>query len=412
MNLSRDSIDIQQRRIFWRPLIRQVLESEITPFYLFSSAPLAEGWAELQNLSCRLSVPARHWYSCKTQPLPQAMQAWKSWGGGAEVVSELELRLARATGFETEHTLVNGPLKHRWLGPLAEEGQRVHFDSLREIEALGAQAKRQSWRVGVRLLLGPEYDPEQPDWPTQFGMGLDEARRAARLLRRHGLELGGIHFHLRTSIANPEAYRDALRSGAALCDELGWRPVYVDLGGGFPPPFVNTREGRRFDRKFNFRSWSSMVNQELRAFPQVQELWMEHGRFPSARSGVLVVTIRDGKQRRGMRHLLCDGGKTLHALVANWERHDLWSLPRRTGRTLPTIVSGPTCMAFDKLGQESLPATLRPGDVLVWMDAGAYHLPWETRFSHGLAPVWWHDETGLRRVRRRESFADWMDRWI
>ena len=35
-----------------------------------------------------------------------------------------------------------------------------------------------------------------------------------------------------------------------------------------------------------------------------------------------------------------------------------------------------------------LPDTISPGDFIVWLDAGAYHLPWETRFSHGLCAVY------------------------
>jgi hypothetical protein len=45
------------------------------------------------------------------------------------------------------------------------------------------------------------------------------------------------------------------------------------------------------------------------------------------------------------------------------------------------------------------------------MDAGAYHLPWETRFSHGLATVLWHDGKSVKTVRPREKFADWWGQW-
>lgn len=33
---------------------------------------------------------------------------------------------------------------------------------------------------------------------------------------------------------------------------------------------------------------------------------------------------------------------------------------------------------------------------------GAYHLLWETRFSHGLAGVLWHEGEGLVEVRAKE----------
>ncbi len=141
------------------------------------------------------------------------------------------------------------------------------------------------------------------------------------------------------------------------------------------------------------------------AIAEAQELWLENGRWLSARSGVLVVKILDVKERRGMRQLICDGGRTMNALVSVWEQHELLPLARRRGPNMLTAVHGPTCMAFDQLARKPLPASLRPGDHLLWFDAGAYHLPWETRFSHGLAEVWWHEGEKLVRVRPAESFA-------
>ena len=68
-------------------------------------------------------------------------------------------------------------------------------------------------------------------------------------------------------------------------------------------------------------------------------------------------------------------------------------------------------MAFDQLARMQLPRSLRAGDHLVWLEAGAYHIPWETRFSHGHAAVWWHDERGLRPARERQSFEDFWSQW-
>jgi len=108
-----------------------------------------------------------------------------------------------------------------------------------------------------------------------------------------------------------------------------------------------------------------------------------------------------------VRQLICDGGRTMNALLSVWEQHALVPLETRRGRELLTVVHGPTCMAFDQLARIPLPASLRPGDHLLWLDAGAYHLAWETRFSHGLAGVCWHDETGLRLARPAQSFPEW-----
>jgi hypothetical protein len=60
-------------------------------------------------------------------------------------------------------------------------------------------------------------------------------------------------------------------------------------------------------------------------------------------------------------------------------------------------------MTDDTLGRLDLPDDVVPGDVLVWTHAGAYHLPWETRFSQGLCAIVWAGEAEqLSIVRARE----------
>jgi hypothetical protein len=101
----------------------------------------------------------------------------------------------------------------------------------------------------------------------------------------------------------------------------------------------------------------------------------------------------------------------MNALVSNWEQHRIIPLANRRGPSRLTAVCGPTCMAFDQLACCLLPASLRASDHLLWLDAGAYHIPWETRFSHGLANVLWHDEEGVRLIRKRETFGSWWGEW-
>jgi len=143
-----------------------------------------------------------------------------------------------------------------------------------------------------------------------------------------------------------------------------------------------------------------------------REIWLENGRFITARAGALIVTVIDRKERDGVVYAICDGGRTNHARLSTVELHDIVTDPERDGPARPTIVCGPTCGSVDRLGQFSLPETVRAGDRLLWMNAGAYAIPLETRFSFGLAPVVWCDINGaLRLVRARETAEEWWAQW-
>lgn len=386
----------------WRHRVRKALVAGAqSPFYLFASKPYEVAIERLGRLD--YGRPARFWLSAKTQPLPGLWRWWRQ-RGDIEVVSEFEFRGALRAGYGTEEILVNGPAKHRWLPGVSCKGLRVHFDSLGELEALLPIARRHQWRVGLRLRTPVEVDAEDPGWAFPFGLEPAEIPTALARLEKQGIQPESIHVHLKTNLPDVATLRTGLDAMVQVCGDTGWRPRYVDVGGGLAPAGPRGLDGVRFDGGLDPERHAAEVRRLVSRLPWVEQVWLEHGRHPAADSGVLVVRVLDVKERLGRRLLICDGGRTLHAMVSVWEEHDLEVLEPRRGGTVLTAVHGPTCMAFDCLGRRDLPSSVRPGDHLLWFDAGAYHLSWETRFSHGLAAVWWDEGRGLRQVRSAETF--------
>lgn len=407
---SRESGHPPERVDHWKRRVAQALErGASTPFFLFDMEPVRERVAELDRLD--FGRPTTQWLSTKTQPLAPLLSAWRRDGRPVEVVSEFEYQAALTEGYPVDRILVNGPAKHRWLPKVATPGMRVNFDSAREIAELAPMARELGWRCGLRLCTREEFDPEHSAFATQFGFTPEEAEAVLPALLRDGPFPEVLHFHLRTNISRAGIYTAALDEALELARRCGWKPRVVDLGGGLPPRFTSGRDGKAFDTGMDLQAFADGVRGRLEPWPEIGEVWLENGRFVSAGSGVLVLGIQDIKDRRGLRQLVCDGGRTLNALVSNWEQHLLVPLEDRTGEPVPTVVHGPTCMAWDQISRRPLPSDLACGDHLIWFEAGAYHLSWETRFSHGHAAVWWSDDSGLREVRPPQSFESWWGDW-
>lgn len=395
----------------WREWIRQAeAEGARTPFFLLAAAPIEARAAELEGLDA--GRPVKLWYSFKTHPCAPALRWWRRRGGPVEVVSEFEFRAAAAEGYPVRDILINGPLKHRWLPGVAAPGLRVNFDSPGEIDSLAPLAASLGWRTGVRVRTQEEFDPGDPTAPTPFGMEAAEAAAAWARLTRDGMKPETIHFHLRTNVAGAAAYQRALDEIVAVCHRYGIRPRFLDVGGGLPPAGPRSLEGARFDAELCLADYAAALRAACRSLPSVEEIWLEHGRRVFASSGALVVGVHDVKTRGGRRQLLCDGGRTLQAMVSVWEEHSLLPLRESGAPVALTAVHGPTCMAFDRMGLRPLPDDLHPGDRLIWLDAGAYHLPWETRFSHGLGEVWWREADRSVCARRAESFESYWSDWL
>jgi diaminopimelate decarboxylase len=375
-----------------------------TPCYLFSWQRVLHALNVLNSLQG--PVPTRHWLSLKSQPMRRLVREWRALNAGIEVVSRFELLAALHEGFPPEQILVNGVGKHRWLSDIAVPELRVHFDSLEETTQLAATAARHGWRAGLRFALRKQVDPDEPIFSTQFGLSATEACAAVRALRLASVSLESAHFHLRSNVPTAIDYADALAELTLRCQEAGFSPRFVDCGGGLPCPGDDLT--RDLKPTFDLAEFAKVVRSGIQPFPNLEEMWLENGRFLTGRAGVLVLRVVDIKDRSECRYVICDGGRTNHALVSDWEQHHVYSIPPRSGQERLMTLCGPTCMAFDRLCRCELPDNLQIGDLVVWQNAGAYHIPWETRFSHGLAPVVWLGLDGtMSLARERETFSQW-----
>ncbi len=222
----------------------------------------------------------------------------------------------------------------------------------------------------------------------------------------------GLHFHLHTSMSQVSAYRRALAWVADIASSAGIAPEYVDVGGGLPIAGETSLDGESAASAFyldEYREWLASIPLTV---PSVAEVWLENGRFLSGPAGALVLTVLDRKQRDDRVYLICDGGRVNHARMASVERHQIVVSPARAGPLRETIICGPTCGAVDRLGSWMLPESVEPGDRVIWLTAGAYHIPLETRFSTGLSPVvWFNEQQQPQIIRKRETPAEWWGQW-
>lgn len=390
----------------WRELARRAVAIAGTPCFVMSASLVRAALDEITFTDCGL--PHRHWLSFKTQPLRPLIELWRDWGLGIEVVSPFELHAALASGFTPDRILVNGTAKHRWLAATSLDHLNVHFDSMTEVLALTQIARAHQWRTGFRCQIRGVDHPHVPD---QFGMTSSEIVDAVAHLRAAGIAPRGMHFHIGSNVRTVQDFAAAVEQITRTCHLATFEPEYLDVGGGLSVPGERPIDTAGADT-FDLARWKTWISSLQTDVPGLREVWLENGRFMTARSGALVVSVIDRKDRDETVYLICDGGRTNHARLSAVEVHDVLVDPDRGGRTQAMTACGPTCGAVDRLGTFALPDSLCVGDRLLWMNAGAYAIPLETRFSFGLAPVLWCDEDGqLSIARPRETAEQWWAQW-
>lgn len=381
----------------WSELAKRAARDFGTPCYLSRWNPILRA-VEAQEARFPART-VRSWLSFKTHPVRPLARAWVDSGRGVEVVSEAELVAIRSLGVGTDRLLVNGVAKHHWLGQHEVPGLRVHFDSPAELVALLPTAVKQGWLVGLRCQVPMEHDARDKRFRGQFGLTEAEVARASVALAAMHVRIHGLHFHLGQATRQPGSYAASFSYISELCMRNGLTPDYIDCGGGIDG-------SANVDAAFS--EIASGFAQAVDKVPSLRELWFENGRLLTRPAAALVVRVLDRKVRDDSHYLICDGGRTNHALDADNGVHRVLVVPNRSGTPVLTTICGPTCMTDDQLGRVMLSSDVVPGDVLVWLDAGAYHLPWETRFSHGLCTSVWADEAErLTEARRRETAEQW-----
>ncbi len=391
----------------WSQWIKEVQRAQTlidTPFYLFSWESILDNINRMQSISTK--IPITFFYSTKTLPLLPIMQEWNHLGLSIEVVSLNELCLANRAGFLPENILINGPAKSKWLSEISSN-HWLHIDSINEAYTIISKGMQKKFAgIGFRYAPSNMRDPDDKTLSGQFGLSEPEIDMLLKEFKDIGVSIDSIHFHLHSNVDSIEEYLTSIHEISLLCRKLNWYPKYIDIGGGVPSK-------HEFPRDQILPNWE-MAAQLLQidnyisgSMPWIEGLWVENGRSIVESACSLVLSVIDIKDRENCRYLICDSGKVNTALVAEWDNHDIEIIPERVGHKVFTSICGPTCMAWDWIDRRPMPIDICIDDLLIWRDCGAYHLPFETMFSHSLIPVLFLNDS-LHIVRSKQSPADWI----
>lgn len=201
-------------------------------FYLLDSAQFRKNFAELKIAFNNIYPNWNIAYSYKTNYTPKLCKIVNELGGYAEVVSEMELEIAKRVGCKMDRVIWNGPIKNV---PIMEQflldGGTINIDSVEELEQVKDIHNRHADKlinVGIRC----NYEVND-GVVSRFGFDIDgedfmEAVKFATTTKNVKLINFQCHFAKRQI-----AYWPARAKGMVdLIDRLGIIPERIDIGGG------------------------------------------------------------------------------------------------------------------------------------------------------------------------------------
>lgn len=215
-----------------KQIIEQLRAEYGEAFYLLDSAQFRNNFAELKTAFNNIYPNWNIAYSYKTNYTPKLCKIVNELGGYAEVVSEMELEIAKRVVCKMDRVIWNGPIKNV---PIMEQflldGGTINIDSIEELEQVKDIHNRHADKlihVGIRC----NYDVND-GVVSRFGFDIDgaefmEAVKFATTTKNVKL----INFHCHFA-KRQIAYWPARAKGMVdLIDRLGIIPEIIDIGGG------------------------------------------------------------------------------------------------------------------------------------------------------------------------------------
>jgi diaminopimelate decarboxylase len=358
--------------------LARVAEAVGTPFYCYSTATIERHFRVFSEafVDCRALVC----YAMKANSNQAVLATLARLGAGMDVVSEGELRRARAANVPGEKIIFSGVGKTRAemaLG-LAENIRCFNVESEPELEALSEVAASLGMRAKIAIRVNPDVDARTHakistgKAENKFGIPISRAREVyerARLLP--GIRVDGVDMHIGSQITELQPFDDAFALLAAFVTQLradGHAIDHVDLGGGLGIPY-------RFDNEPppHPERYARIVAERTRGLDC--DVFLEPGRLIVGNAGVLVSTVIYVKHGEKKNFVIVDAAMNDLIRPTLYEaHHEIRPLkePVPQARRFRADVVGPVCESGDYLALDREMPEPRAGDRIAVLSAGAY----------------------------------------
>ncbi len=349
-----------------------------TPFYCYSTATLERHYRVFADAFA--DVPALVCYAMKANSNQAVIRTLARLGAGADVVSEGELKRARAAGVPPEKIMFSGVGKTaRELALAVDENILcINVESEPELDALSQIAAAKGRVANISIRVNPDVDPKTHakistgKSENKFGIPISRAREVyAHAAKLPGVRVIGVDMHIGSQITDLQPFDDAFALLSGFVRTLrsdGHVIEHVDLGGGLGIPYVRTNEPPPLPD-----AYAAVVKRATRDLGC--KLIFEPGRMIVGNAGVLVTRVIYVKRGEAKTFVIVDAGMNDLVRPTLYDAHHDILPVREPEPGAPRIVAdvvGPVCESGDFLALDREMARPQPSDLVAVMTAGAY----------------------------------------
>ena len=392
-----------------KQIIKQLQAEYGEAFYLLDSAQFRKNFAELKAAFNDIYPNWNIAYSYKTNYTPKLCKIVNELGGYAEVVSEMELEIAKHVGCKAERIIWNGPIKNV---PIMEQflldGGTINIDSIEELEQIKEIHSRHADKlinVGIRC----NYEVND-GVVSRFGFDIDgedfmEAVKFATTTKNVKLINFQCHFAKRQI-----AYWPARAKGMVdLIDRLGIIPERIDIGGGLFGKMADSLKAQFSceipDYQAYAKAAASIVADYFKDKDVKPELLIEPGSAVVGDCMKFVGTVKTIKNVRGKWIATVLGSQKNISMTGINPPIEVIAMGGEQKEYKDLDYVGFTCIEGDVL-YHNYTGKLAHQDVIVISNCGSYSLVMKPPFILPNFPVLDISEGKTEVIKRAENFDD------
>ncbi|HDD43816.1 MAG TPA: diaminopimelate decarboxylase [Candidatus Desulfofervidus auxilii] len=390
--------------------LRKIAEEVGTPCYIYSQATLTHHF----NVFDRAfkNIPHLTCYSVKANSNIALLHLFASLGGGADVVSGGELFRALKAGVSPKKIVFSGVGKTEGEIEMALKAGILMFnvESEAELETIEKIAKRLEKKAPIALRVNPDIDPKTHPYIStglkkhKFGIEMSQAKELYfKALKMPHLEIIGIDCHIGSQVTSLAPFLEALERIKSLWHELekkGIKLNYLDMGGGLGIPYHEEEEP---PHPTDYAKAIIEAAKDLHC-----TLIFEPGRVIVGNAGILLVKVLYLKKTSEKQFVIVDGAMNdLIRPSLYGAYHEIKPVIKKDNSTILADIVGPICETTDFFARDREISSIKKGDLLAIMSAGAYGFVMSSNYNSRLrSPEVLVNGEKYWVIRRRESYED------
>jgi diaminopimelate decarboxylase len=398
--------------------LTSLAEAQGTPLYVYSAVQIRHRFSLFQEAFA--GRPFTICYAVKANSALGILRVLAQLGAGFDIVSGGELeRVRHADKVALKRVVFSGVGKQVWEIDAALKAGILLFnvESEDELALLAARAETLAVRARFALRVNPDvFADTHPYISTglrehKFGIDIGLARAIYRkALRSKWLDAAGVSVHIGSQIRAVEPFAAALARVAALIGDLrkdGHDIRYVDAGGGLGIDYTDSPAEPTFDPARKVKDYAAALGKVSASLDA--HLLLEPGRFLVAQAGALLTRVLFVKRNGAKTFVITDAGMNDLIRPSLYQaHHEILPVaqPRNSGKSTVDIV-GPVCESGDFFARDRVMPKVKPGDLVVLLDAGAYGMALSSNYNTRTRPAEvLVDGAEAKLIRRRETLKD------